>query len=77
MPEITGRIILLAAVLGIIFGLIGGVMAYIIVYTEYRKHLISTRRVIQEGLRAGVTAFIVLLVGALVTGLAVSLFARR
>ena len=77
MPEITGRIMLVALLLGVIFGLIGGVMAYIIVYTEYKKHLLSSRRVIQEGLRAGFIAFIALLIGALITGFAVCLFARK
>lgn len=68
---------LMAILLGAIFGVIGGVMAYLIVYNEYRKHFTTPGRAVKEGLRACVIAFVVLVIGALITGGAVSFFAQK
>lgn len=68
------QIIFMAILLGTIFGIIGGIMAYLIIYTEYRKHFTETRLAVKEGLRAGIITFIILAVSALIVGIAVNFF---
>lgn len=65
------RIIILALVLGAFFGIIGGAMAYLIIYREYKKHFTELQMVIKESFRAAVITFLVLLGGSLLAGLVV------
>jgi len=61
---------------GVIFGLIGGAMAFTITYTEYQRHQFTGRRLVGESLRAGIAAFLVLLALAMASGFVVRRFYR-
>lgn len=68
MPKVFSTIMLMAILLGTIFGILGGIMAYLIIYTEYRKHFTASGPAVKEGLRAGMITFIILVISALIVG---------
>ena len=62
--------------IGVIFGLIGGAMAFTITYTEYQRHQFTGRRLVGEALRAGIVAFLLLLALTIAAGFIVRRFSR-
>lgn len=54
--------------IGAFFGLLSSAMACLIVYEEYQRHLLATRRLWKETLTAGAVAFIFFLVLSLAAG---------
>ena len=58
----------LSLVVGAIFGLLAGVMSFLIVFDEYRKHQFSGWRLWKEGLVAGAFALVVFLLMSLAAG---------
>ncbi len=67
----------LLALLGTVFGLLGGTTAFIIIYTKYQRHGFTGRQLLGEALRAGVIAVLVLLGSALAAGLVISRLGQR
>jgi hypothetical protein len=61
---------------GVIFGLIGGAMAFTITYAEYQRHQFTGRRLVGEALRAGIAAFLLLLALTIAAGFIVGRFQR-
>lgn len=60
------------AAFGLAFGLIGGAMAFVIVYAEYQRHGFRGRRFTSEALRAGIVAFLVFFLSAMAIGLLIA-----
>lgn len=60
----------LSLVLGLIFGTIAAVLAFLIVYEAYRRHRLPARRLWRESLEAAVFAFVVFVILFVVTGYA-------
>ena len=54
--------------IGIVFGLLAAVMAFLIIFEEYRKHKLGRGRLWREALSGGALAFAVFVVIALVAG---------
>jgi Na+/H+ antiporter NhaA len=56
------------AVFGALFGVLGGAMAFVIVYTEYQRHGFNGPRLVDEALRVGIIAFLVFFLSATLIG---------
>ncbi|HXQ45833.1 MAG TPA: hypothetical protein VN806_04405 [Caulobacteraceae bacterium] len=57
------------AAIGVIFGLLAGVIAFVITYEEYQHHGLGRRRTFKESLGTGAAAFAFFFLAALVIGL--------
>ena len=60
-------------VVGLVFGALGGAMAFLITYEEYSHHHFDRRRLVRESLQAGGFAFVAILALALAAGFFISL----
>lgn len=58
----------LFVLLGITFGSLAALMAFLITYNEYRKHKLELRRLWKEALSSAALAFVVFFVVAVVFG---------
>ncbi|MGZ5425559.1 MAG: hypothetical protein ACXW2O_11355 [Candidatus Aminicenantales bacterium] len=54
--------LMLPVLIALIFAPLAGVMAYIITYSEYSKHLVDKRRVRKRAMEAGLVTFLFFLV---------------
>jgi hypothetical protein len=62
----------LALSLGLIFGPLAGLMAFLIAYEEYRHHFLDRRRAIRASLEVGVTTLLVFLALSALGGMLVA-----
>ena len=58
--------------LGVIFGALAGISAFLITYREYELHKIERGRLIRHALSSAMFAFLFFLIGAVVLGIAIS-----
>jgi uncharacterized protein YybS (DUF2232 family) len=54
--------------IGVIFGFLAALMAFLITWDEYRKHKFEGKRLFMEAFRAGLFTFIVFLLLSLLIG---------
>jgi hypothetical protein len=54
--------------MGVVFGLVAALMAFLIFYDEYQKHMLGTRRLWKESLSGGLTTFLFFLILSIVAG---------
>jgi H+/Cl- antiporter ClcA len=52
-------VIYLSLLLGVLFGFIGSLMAFVITYHEYQKHQFRDKRLFREAFHAAIVTFIV------------------
>lgn len=57
-----------SALMGVMFGLLAALMAFLVVYDEYQKHQLGTWRLWKESLSVGLTAFLLFLILSIVAG---------
>ncbi len=57
-----------SALLGVVFGLVAGLMGFLIIYEEYQKHKLGTQRLWKESLSGGLAAFLFFLILSIVAG---------
>ncbi len=69
----TGVGIGLFLVVGLVFGVLAGMMAFLITYEEYSHHHFDRGRLVRASLEAAGYAFLVILVLALAAGFFVNL----
>jgi hypothetical protein len=62
----------LSFVVGMIFGLLGAIMAFLIFYDEYRKHMLGRARLWKEALSGAAVTFCVFLLLSAILGYCVS-----
>ena len=60
-------------VVGLVFGVLAGMMAFLITYEEYSHHQFDRATLIRRSLETAVVAFVVILVLALAIGFFVNL----
>jgi hypothetical protein len=58
----------LSLIVGAVFGIAAGAMAFLITFDEYRKHQMARRRLWAESLKAGAFAFVVFLLMSVAAG---------
>ena len=58
----------LSIVIGIVFGLIAALMAFVITWREYEKHKFTGRRLFKEAFQTAIFTFVVFLLLSLFTG---------
>lgn len=63
-----GDVVKLFLIIGSAFGLLGGLMAYLIVYNEYMHHFPDKSRPRRMALRSGLFTFVFLLLTLLLVG---------
>jgi len=64
--------IYLFLLVGVIFGFIGSLMAFVITYHEYQKHQFERKRLIKEAFNAALYTFLFYIVIMAVVGLLIS-----
>jgi H+/Cl- antiporter ClcA len=58
----------ISIVIGIVFGFIAALMAFVITWHEYEKHKFTGKRLIKEALQTAIFTFIVFLLLSLLVG---------
>lgn len=58
----------LSLLIGIVFGAVASLMAFLIVFNEYQRHRLGRGRIWRESLAAGAVAFIVFVALSLIAG---------
>jgi len=57
-----------SVVIGVIFGFLAALMAFVITWHEYEKHKFTGRRVFKEAFQSGIFAFAIFLLLSLLLG---------
>ncbi len=57
-----------SVLLGVVFGLVAALMAFLIVYDEYQKHMLGNRRLWKKSLIGGLAAFLFFFILSIVAG---------
>jgi hypothetical protein len=57
-----------SGLMGIVFGSVAALMAFLIVYEEYQKHKLGTRRLWKESLSGALAAFLFFLILSIFAG---------
>ena len=63
-----------SVLIGMVFGLVAALMAFLIFYDEDQKHMLGTRRLWKESLRGGFAAFLFFVILSIVAGYWLSYF---
>jgi len=64
----------LYVVIGIMFGSIAGLMAFIITWREYERHKFTDKRLFKESFQTAIFAFLIFLALSILTGFILTCF---
>ena len=64
--------IVLFLLFGVIFGLLGGLMAFLITWNEWQKHKFKGKKLFKESFKTGLFTFMVFVIISLIAGYVIS-----